>query len=277
MYQGRRVAVVVAAMIAVGASVTWWSAAPQSVLNQELPQGTLAQAVQEQCDPSRKATFTGTDLDKAVVCQDLAAQTSMALSTERVVWLGWAQLGVAVGGSAAVLWTVLIAINSMALTRQALQHQQTATRLTLRPRLISQPLIIDIEPNGKMAIDFNWKNDGAMTAINFRCAFIWKVVDREKGQSKLDASRLHALMETNRIVPPGAESGRRIVVTKRSADEILNLNKALQIAFFAIFDDELGGKYYYVFRREYSGRNLARHRAISDFKLDARFIGERDA
>ncbi|GAA0651384.1 hypothetical protein GCM10009101_26330 [Brevundimonas lenta] len=215
----------------------------------------------DSCDPASKGPFIGAPLDRAITCRDLTAQESMALSTRRLVWLSWLQIFVAVGGAATVLWTVLVALRSMRLTQETLQHQQTTMRLQLRP---------SIKPNGaavlelsttRVRVDIDFENVGASTALNYRHAWAWRIVPRTTEKSELDPKKLR-ITAPARSLTRGTDCGFGVSLSEQSTLQLKLGTHVLQVGYCAIFEDALGGRYQYTFSRTFWGPDLAFAKAL---------------
>lgn len=251
---------------AVGAAVVWIEATPVDPAPSELAPGTLARAVEDHCDGERRGAFTKDDLAAAVTCRDLAAQESMALSTRRLVWLNWLQIFVAVGGAATVIWTVLVALRSMNLTRQLLIHQQKIDRLNLRPTMSIQPLTIKRLNEKEARIAVRLVNIGISSARRMRRSISWKVVDiKDDPACQLDITKLK-LPEKSTIVSRNGYAGWQLKISAADLKRIEAGKATLQIGVCAIYDDELGGKYRMQYGQSYRGPELGLTRYLDGFK-----------
>ncbi len=254
-------------VLVVGAIGVWLEATPVESGPRSLETGTLAHAVATECDPTKRGDFRSEKaLGQAITCRDLAAQESMALSTRRLVWLSWAQIFIAIGGSVAVIWTVLVALRSMELTRQTFLHQQTATRLELRPRLKRNPLKVTNTKAGGMNIEFVATTVGTLSALNFRHGISYIVTPFGNGESALpkDEPRLR---RTTTNIAPNSPVGMRIKLNASDAAKLVAGTHAIQIAYASTFDCELGGKYRWTFAKEFSGHDLTHDRMIKGFRF----------
>lgn len=158
-----KIAAAAAFALVIGGLVAWAEATP--VRQQTFGRGTLGSTVALECAPDRVGDFKAeAALNRAISCRDLAAQESMALSTQRLVWLSWAQIFVGLGGAVAVVWTVIISLGAMKVTQRSLEHQQIAARMELRPNFTPLPIAAKDDGQGRYRISVLFKNTGASTA-----------------------------------------------------------------------------------------------------------------
>lgn len=263
-----KAATVLAAIIAVACCVAWIELAPRAPTRTDHTAGSLGHAVYQFCDPARQGMFTGDDLERALACRDLSAQNDMALSTQRVVWLGWAQILVSIAGSAIVIWTVLVALHSAKLTRNTFEHQQLVTRLQFRPRLMLTPIAVTTHAHGGMDIEFRFRNIGVLPARQFRHEIRWVITPMLNGENKMPLTPF-AFTQSAGIVAKDNEAGKRLRLPAASAALITSGTHALQIAYIAIFDDELGGRYRHSYTKELSTADLSHDRAVNGFKFSS--------
>ncbi|MNR07602.1 hypothetical protein D3C85_1237300 [compost metagenome] len=190
----------------------------------------------------------------------------MALSTERLIWLSWLQIALALSGTVAILWTLRVSVRSVDLTREALTHQQIATRKQLRPSLTPNGAEIALLPDGRSRVTLRFENTGSSTARDFRHALIWKVVPIDERESQLDPDELR-IPERSSNLPRSADSGFGFTLNRRSADRLAAGSHVLQTAYCATYADDLGGKYLYTFSRIFWTRDLSAYRSLSGFEF----------
>lgn len=227
--------------------------------------GTLARAVAVHCNPTRSGSFEGKALEDAVTCRDLAAQESMALSTKRLVWLSWLQVFVAVGGAATVLWTVLVALRSMELTRKTLTHQQTIDRLQLRPKFERQKLKPQILADGSAIILLDFRNVGLTAARQVRKGLLHSIARGIDGKSVLKPDKLELPTEGGNLAAGGSVAWS-LNLSANDVKRVLAGTHSWQVVAVIIFDDELGGRYRWSFRKAFFGNDLMRERMLTGFK-----------
>jgi hypothetical protein len=263
MHSYGKIAVATAFVLVIGSLVAWAEATP--IRQQTFGAGTLGSAVARECAPDRVGDFkTEATLSRAISCRDLAAQESMALSTQRLVWLSWAQIFVGLGGTVAVVWTVIISLGSMKVTQRALEHQQVATRMELRPNFIPLPIAAKDDGKGRYRISVLFKNTGASTAKRVRQHIIWKVVPLSREKSSLDASQLR-LQSLAFDKSKDGTAGMHFTTSVGNTLLLKAGTHSLQVAYISIYDDDLGGRYCVTYGREAWGPDLAAGRSLREF------------
>lgn len=261
-----KIAITAVAMLVVLVGTTWWEAMPATPRPDDFAEGSLGRAVRQACDPDRRGTFKDQDFRDAVTCRDLAAQESMALSTSRLVWLSWLQVFVAVGGAGAVVWTVMIAIESMKVTQRQLLHQQNVSRAELRPKITREARPVIIDQDGRALLHLSFLNRGQTTALNLRRGLLWKVVPGTDGKSALDADALR-LRKPKSVLTVETPTGWEIYLSPSATARILAGTHCLQAAVCGVYDDALGGAYRFQFCKVFYGTTLARERGLEGFKF----------
>lgn len=249
-----KIGVALVIVIAVGLGVIWWEAEPARNATNYLP-GSLGRAVADACDPTQP--LGGRPISEGLTCRDLAAQESMAVSTARLFWISWAQIAIGVAGTVAVVWTVLVALRSSQVTQKALEHQQIAARMQLRPTFVANPVVAVAHGTGRLRVSFLHRNCGVSTARRFRHGWTRAVV-LAGGGSQLDPAKA-MLRDTTSEVPKDGVCGFHFRLKATEAASLAAGTHVLQIAYLAIFDDDLGGRYKFTNKREYSGDLSSSH------------------
>lgn len=245
---------VVVAILATTCLIVWMEATPFPPKSHA--EKTLAATVALECDPDRIRELKGDDaLNRAITCRDLHAQDSMALSTKRIVWLSWLQIFVAIIGSGTVIWTVIVGLRSLDFTRKTLDHQQLTARMQLRPTLKPRGATVTAISAARDRIQITFENAGSSTAVNFKHVWSWRIVHRTATTSELDTDHLH-FDATGTNLTPGTDCGFGMNLSATSTASLRSGTHVLQVGYWTIFDDALGGRYRYAFSRTFFGNEL---------------------
>lgn len=235
----------------------------------ELPlrQDSLGSTVERFCDPAKSPAYA-MNYEQMLACRDLAAQHSMAASTASLVRLGWLSLFASLAGTAFIVWTVLVSIRSMELTRLTLEHQQIAVRNQLRPKLRRTPPGITVLDDGGWRVDIDLINAGALPAIRVQKRWACSIVPAGNGTCQLGDVELTP-EDALGICPPDTTIGIYSEITPDQVKEVEAGRLCIQSVYFVTYDDELGGQYALYTGVEWKGPKLRYEEGFVGFKYPA--------